>query len=59
VSVLIAPARAHTHLREAAAETALLLAKIMTALEPAVRNGLPREQRLSPPEVHLTLRCCI
>jgi uncharacterized membrane protein YccC len=41
VSVLIAPARAHMHLREAAAETALLLAKIMTALEPAVRTGAP------------------
>jgi uncharacterized membrane protein YccC len=31
VSVLIAPARAHVHLREAAGETALLLAQIMTA----------------------------
>jgi uncharacterized membrane protein YccC len=41
VSVLIAPARAHMQLREAAAETALLLAKIMTALEPAVRTGAP------------------
>jgi hypothetical protein len=41
VSVLIAPARAHGHLREAAAETALLLAEIMTALEPAVRTGAP------------------
>jgi len=41
VSVLIAPARAHVHLCEAAAETALLLAQIMTALEPAVRTGAP------------------
>lgn len=41
VSVLIAPARAHVHLCEAAAETALLLAEIMTALEPAVRTGAP------------------
>src|SRR5262249_945546 len=41
VSVLIAPARAHAHLCEAAAETALLLAEIMTALEPAVRTGAP------------------
>jgi uncharacterized membrane protein YccC len=41
VSVLIAPARAHGHLREAAAETALLLAEIMTALGPAVRTGAP------------------
>jgi uncharacterized membrane protein YccC len=41
VSVLIAPARAHVHLREAAAETALLLAQIMTALGPAVRTGAP------------------
>ena len=39
--MLIAPARAHLHLREAAAETALLLAQIMTALEPAVRTGAP------------------
>jgi uncharacterized membrane protein YccC len=41
VSVLIAPARAHVHVREAAAETALLLAQIMTALEPAMRTGAP------------------
>jgi len=41
VSVLIAPARAHAYLCEAAAETALLLAQIMTALEPAVRTGAP------------------
>ena len=41
VSVLIAPARAHVHVREAAAETALLLAQIMTALEPAMRTGPP------------------
>ena len=41
VSVLIVPARAHIHLREAAAETALLLAQILTALEPAVRTGAP------------------
>ena len=41
VSVLIAPARAHAHLCQAAAETAVLLAEIMTALEPAVRTGAP------------------
>jgi hypothetical protein len=41
VSLLIAPARAHVHLREAAAETTLLLAQIMTALAPAVRTGAP------------------
>jgi uncharacterized membrane protein YccC len=41
VSVLIAPARAYSQLREAAAETTLLLAQIMQALEPAVRTGAP------------------
>ena len=41
VSVLIAPARAHVHLRAAASDTALLLAEIMMALEPAVRTGAP------------------
>jgi uncharacterized membrane protein YccC len=41
VSVLIAPARAHAHLCQAAAETALLLAEIMTELEPAARTGAP------------------
>jgi uncharacterized membrane protein YccC len=41
VSLLIAPARAHVQLREAAAETAFLLSQIMTALEPAVRTGAP------------------
>jgi uncharacterized membrane protein YccC len=46
VSVLIAPARAHGHLCEAAAETALLLAQIMTALEPAVRTGAPDLDKL-------------
>ena len=46
VSVLIAPARAHVHIREAAAETALLLAQIMTALEPAARTGAPDPGKL-------------
>ena len=41
VSVLIAPARAYLQLREASAETALLLAQIVTALKPAVRTGAP------------------
>jgi uncharacterized membrane protein YccC len=41
VSVLIAPARAFLQLREAAAETALLLAQILKALAPAVRIGAP------------------
>ena len=41
VSTLIAPARAYVHLREAAAETALLLGQIMAALAPAVSTGPP------------------
>jgi uncharacterized membrane protein YccC len=39
VSGLVAPARAHGHVREAAAETALLLAEMVSALAPAVRSG--------------------
>jgi uncharacterized membrane protein YccC len=46
VSLLIAPARAHVQLREAAAETAFLLSQIMTALEPAVRTGAPELGKL-------------
>ncbi len=41
VSMFIVPARADMQVREAAAETALLLSRIMTALEPAVRTGAP------------------
>ncbi|MCW3473434.1 FUSC family protein [Limobrevibacterium gyesilva] len=41
VAVLIAPARAYAQVREAAGETALLLAQIMTALGPAVHAGAP------------------
>ncbi len=54
VSMLIAPARADMQLREAAAETALLLAQIMTALEPAVRTGAPDLGKL-PAGVRATL----
>jgi uncharacterized membrane protein YccC len=54
VSVLIAPTRAERQLREAAAETALLLAQIMTALEPAVRTGAPDLGKL-PTRLRLTL----
>jgi len=41
VSVLIFPARADGQVREAAAETASLLARIVTALSTAVRDGAP------------------
>jgi uncharacterized membrane protein YccC len=41
VSTLIVPARAYAQLREAAAETARLLAQIMTALAQAVGTGPP------------------
>ncbi len=39
VSGLVAPARAHLHVREAAAETARLLAEIMAALAQAMHTG--------------------
>jgi hypothetical protein len=48
------PARAHAHLCQAAAETAVLLAEIMTALEPAVRTGAPDLGKL-PTRVRATL----
>jgi uncharacterized membrane protein YccC len=41
VSTLIAPARAYVQLRGAAAETARMLAQIMTALAPAIGAGPP------------------
>jgi uncharacterized membrane protein YccC len=41
VSLLIAPARAHAQVREAASQATTLLADIMTALAPAVRTGAP------------------
>ena len=41
VSTLIAPARAYAQLRGAAAETARLLAQIMTAMAPAIGTGPP------------------
>jgi hypothetical protein len=41
VSTLVAPARAHVHVRETAATAALLLADMVSALAPAVRSGAP------------------
>src|SRR5580658_8674085 len=41
VSLLIAPARAHSQVRDVASETAALLADVMAALVPAVCAGTP------------------
>ena len=41
VSLLVAPARAHAQVREAASQATTLLAEIMAALAPAVRTGAP------------------
>jgi len=54
VSTLIAPARAYVQLRGAAAETARLLAQIMTALVPAIGAG-PAQLDTLPTQVQAAL----